>query len=139
MGKKSKLKAIKKMAALMPTIETVKKVGTVVSGSELIEKGVVSIADESVPVLPNHKYKKQEFKKVPVNHEKEMKRVYNRYGAAGVKQYAIEAARYVERQEKADLSEVIAKKDVEEIQQKVFDSEDVVSDRPDDKIVLPLL
>jgi tRNA U55 pseudouridine synthase TruB len=97
MGKKSSLKKIRKLAEQMPEIMTKKEqLKGIVKGSDLLAKGVKEV--QGNPVKELGVYKEKEFIKVPINHNRKMKQLYNKYGPAGVRAYANEVNRFIATQ-----------------------------------------
>jgi hypothetical protein len=85
MGKKSKLKAIRKIAQKLPSIPIKKIEGSIVKGAELLDRGVKEV--ENKPVYLDGDYKQKKIVTVPLNHNRKMKQFYNRYGVNGVNFY----------------------------------------------------
>lgn len=85
MGKKSKLKKIRRIASQLPVIKTYRVKGERMKGEELMTHGVKEV--EEKPVDANAIYKKKTVIEVPLNHNRKMKQLYNQYGAAGVNGY----------------------------------------------------
>lgn len=85
MGKKGKLKQIRKLAAQMPEIKIGHVVGQRITGAELHKGGVETV--DGKPVDTDGTYSKREVVQVPLNHNRKMKALYNQHGAAGVHGY----------------------------------------------------
>lgn len=86
MGKASKFKRIRKIASQMPVIEVTRPLGEKVTGSDVIKSGVKELKDGTA-IDPHGNYKRNVPVKVPLNHNKNMKRLYNKGGAAAVGSY----------------------------------------------------
>jgi hypothetical protein len=85
MGKKAKLKQIRRIANQMPKMKVVQVIGEKLSGEELYNSGVEKVDDK--PVDLNGVYKKKTPVHVPLNHNRKMKKLYNKYGNVGVGMY----------------------------------------------------
>lgn len=85
MGKASKLKKIRRIALQMPVINTHRIVGEKVSGHDVLESGVKEV--EGKPVDHRLNYRKKKSIEVPLNHNKNMKRLYNKLGVNAVQGY----------------------------------------------------
>jgi hypothetical protein len=96
MGKASKFKKIRKAAAQLPKLQRMAKIGSAVDASELIEQGISTVNDE--PVLPGKKYRKVQSVPVQMNHNKIMKRAYNKYGKSGVIGYIQQVNNFAKQQ-----------------------------------------
>jgi hypothetical protein len=96
MGKKAKLKKIRRMASQMPVINVGHVQGSTVHGGELLKRGVKEVEGKPVGNLQNYREKKV----VPqaVNHNRQMKRLYNQQGVKGVIMYAQAVKRFVDSQ-----------------------------------------
>lgn len=97
MGKKSKLKKIRRIASQMPVINVNHIQGSAVNGSELLKRGVKEVAGKPVENL--HTYREKKAVPVPVNHNRQMKKLYNKHGVAGVRMYAQAVQRFVKAQQ----------------------------------------
>ncbi len=96
MGKKAKLKQIRKWAKEMPVLHTKQLVrDCVVSGGQLYKDGVTTVAGE--PVRVNSNYVKKKLIDVPVNHNRNMKKMYNKHGKDGVVGYILEVKSIVDK------------------------------------------
>jgi hypothetical protein len=102
MGKKSKLKAIRRIAASMPVIEGERKVTHRVMGASLIEEFNTKTLPSGTAIEPNAIYRETRKEKVEVNHERRMKLLYNRYGSVGVDAYMKAVAEYADEQSKTN-------------------------------------
>jgi hypothetical protein len=85
MGRKSKIKAIKRLAANLPAMTMQAMVTTKLTGSELIETGVKEVNGE--PVQYGKSYLRKAIKTVPVDHVKHMKKMYDKHKAQGIMGY----------------------------------------------------
>lgn len=99
MGKKAKLKAIRRIATELPEIH-VKRAGVpdVILGAELVKKGITKLPNGEY-INTEAKYKKGTVVDAPVNHHRQMKKLYNKHGAAGVRSYVAAAERHVAKLE----------------------------------------
>jgi hypothetical protein len=77
------IRQIKKLAAALPTILTTDKRKVVIKGERMIEEGVIEHDGEVVH--PDSIYMGEE--NVPLNHEREMLKLYRKYGEPGVAAY----------------------------------------------------
>lgn len=96
MGKKSKLKKIRRLASQMPIINVNHMQGSRVDGATLLKEGVEKVGDKPVENLQI--YRKKAIIKKPVNHNRQMKKLYNKHGIAGVNSYAMAVVRHVQAQ-----------------------------------------
>jgi hypothetical protein len=96
MGKKAKLKQIRRIAAQMPEIQTRKVVGEKLLGAELYKSGVEEV--EGKAVNPDILYSKKSIVEAPLNHNRKMKQLYNKYGKAGVNAYIQLVNRHISAQ-----------------------------------------
>ena len=90
MGKKSKLKAIRRLAVVMPEVQEIRKVGKTLMGHEILDnpkKYNVPVDSNGKFIDPKREYKLIEPKIVHVNHARRMKQIYNKFGSAGIKAY----------------------------------------------------
>lgn len=87
MGKAKQLKLIRKAAKALPTVTTIGKESERMTATEAHLKG---IKDKDGKVVPNVAGDVRIIKtvQVPINHNKEMKRLYNSQGMKGVAAYA---------------------------------------------------
>lgn len=84
MGKAAKFKNFRKLARKLPEIHRKILVGEKVYGYELPE----SVKEvEGKPVNDKSMYRTKKLKEVPLNHEKMMKRIYNKRGIEAVVGY----------------------------------------------------
>jgi hypothetical protein len=100
MGKKAKLKKIRKIAAQMPRVMVGHVQGERVSGAELFKSGVEEV--EGSPVDVDATYKKKNVVAVPLNHNRKMKQMYNKQGVKGVSAYIQAVNRYMMAQKLAE-------------------------------------
>jgi len=85
MGKKAQFKKIRRLASAMPVIPVSKIQGTHLTGAELLEKGVKDVKGEEID--PEGRYTEKKVVKVPLNHNRKMKKLYYLNGMAGVGMY----------------------------------------------------
>jgi hypothetical protein len=82
MGKKSKHKKIRKIAANLPTIHRRAVIGSQVPGYEITEAEA-----QGMEVDPKSIYRRKQEVAVPLNHERKMKQLYQKHGPKGVEMY----------------------------------------------------
>lgn len=85
MGKSAKLKKIRRLVATMPAVSINKTFREVLTGRELVNDGIDSVKGESIKA--GGRYIKSSVKPAPLDHEKQMKRIYSKHGMAGVVGY----------------------------------------------------
>jgi len=85
MGKKAKLKKIRRIASQLPVINKRVVIGEIISGEDLIKDGVKEI--EGKPVDPKGQYKRKKVVRGILNHNKKMKQLYNKGGVPMVNGY----------------------------------------------------
>jgi hypothetical protein len=100
MGKKAKLKKIRRLASSMPDIKTEQVIGDRVYGYELLKDGIKEV--EGKPVDPKEEYYRKKGVPVSVNHNRQMKRMYNKHGLGGVVVYAQAVKRFVQSQNQSN-------------------------------------
>jgi hypothetical protein len=98
MGKKSKIKQIRRIASQMPVINQKKIVKELVPGSEAIKSGVKEV--DGKPVDEHRFYEKKYAVAVPVNHNRQMKKLYNKMGGKGVGLYMSAVQKFSEQNTK---------------------------------------
>jgi hypothetical protein len=96
MGKKAKLKKIRKLASQMPEIQVRQVKGERISGAELYKSGVEKVEGKTVDI--DATYRKKTLVQAPLNHNRKMKKLYNQYGAKGVGMYVNAVNRYIATQ-----------------------------------------
>jgi hypothetical protein len=85
MGKASKLKQIRKAPKGLPALERKTVVGINVTGAELIKGGVITVKEKEVD--EKEMYHAKRTVRLPVNHARSMKKLYNKYDTKGVNGY----------------------------------------------------
>lgn len=85
MGKAAKLKKIRKLASQMPLLMVNHVKGERVTGEELSKEGVTEV--QGKPVRDKDFYTKKTAVQQPLNHNRRMKKMYNKFGARGVQGY----------------------------------------------------
>ncbi len=100
MGKAKQLKIIRRAAAALPAMSIERMVSEVLPGSELIANGMIE-TKEGALVEPGKKYRFFHPQPVPIDHAKEMKKMYLKHGGNGVVAY-VKAAKRKEAQLKAE-------------------------------------
>lgn len=99
MGKKSKLKKIRKIAGNLPVINAGRVHGEKVTGAELYKEGMKEVNGK--PIDPDKDYRKKTMVDAPLNHNRKMKKLYNQFGAKGVGMYVAAVQAHVANQKKA--------------------------------------
>lgn len=87
MGKASKFKQIRKMAATMPALKILKPKSQIITGAQLIERGTTELNGD--PVDPKQVYKESGKVEVSANHVNEMKRLFKKFGQRGILGYQV--------------------------------------------------
>lgn len=105
MGRKAKLKRIRRIAQSMPDIAVKQRVGSVVDGHTLIEDGVNEV--EGKEVDPKGQYHKRETINRPMNHERNMKRMYKQFGEKGISSYVQAVNEHIEEQKNKSIPQVV--------------------------------
>jgi hypothetical protein len=85
MGKACKLKKIRKVAKGLPALERKTVVGINLTGAELIKGGVTTVKEKEVD--EKEMYHAKRTVRLPVNHARAMKKLYNKNGIKGVSGY----------------------------------------------------
>lgn len=85
MGKKSRAKALRKVAGDLPTMMATTQEVHLVLGSELIDQGQTEYNGQ--PIRPEILYRQYMPVKMAINHYRRLKRAFNRDGAQGAQQY----------------------------------------------------
>jgi hypothetical protein len=102
MGKKSKFKAIKRLAAQMPEILIHHPLGITKAGHALIHDGVSKLPSGE-KVNPMMKYKAVSANPTPLNHSRKMKQLYIKHGSVGISSYLRAVRNYVANTEAAKV------------------------------------
>lgn len=97
MGRKAKLKKIRKIAQDLPHLEVIQVQKNNLTGAELKALGVNKV--DGKPVDDNVVYGRKEQVNIPMNHERNMKRMYNQFGMSGIDKYVNAANQHVKEQE----------------------------------------
>lgn len=97
--RKTKAKAIRKIANQLPQLMTTKIEVKTVTGRALIKSGIEKLGDKEVCEKSNYTQKRKVS--TPINHYRKMKKFYQRYGAPGVNAYAKEVLRVHEQSKTA--------------------------------------
>lgn len=105
MGKKAKLKAIRRIAAELPEIH-VKAMGVpaAITGAELLKKGMTKLPSGEL-IDADSIYKKNQVIDRQINHHRQMKKLYNKHGAAGVRMYVAAAERHAAKMDQQKAKE----------------------------------
>lgn len=83
---KKDIQHLKDIAGNLPKTRQDANVKSIVTGAELIEKGITKLNSGEV-VLPEKKYLRKLSDSMPVNHFRRLKSVYKSAGVKGVKSY----------------------------------------------------
>ena len=102
MGKKSKYKAIRRAAEQLPAMTIQRILPEVKTGQELIDNGMIETKEGDV-INAGKNYKLFSPHQVPINHNKEMKKMYNRYGQIGVLAYVQLAKQKAEEKKRESI------------------------------------
>jgi len=113
MGKKAKLKQLRRIAQQMPQIMTSKPVASAIDGSDLIKQGVTKLSNGD-KVDPLKTYRQVQGVPTPLNHERKMKDAYNKGGEKAVNIY-IQSVRIYEEAKQRHLDSLDKKKEEENI------------------------
>lgn len=95
MGKKSKFKQIRRMAEQIPAIPSSARVKVQKTGMELLKEGIKEA--DGKPINPLGRYYQSKKVAVPTNHNRKMKKLYNKSGHAGVKAYLNDTTEYLKK------------------------------------------
>jgi hypothetical protein len=95
MGKKARLKVIKKLANNLPLINQVSTEPHLLSGAEILEWGTITEIDGK-PIDPEKKYLHHYPVLMVQNNRRGMKRAFLRNGVEGVKQFLGNISKTVE-------------------------------------------
>lgn len=100
MGKASKLKKIRKLAAQLPAINTygVSADGEIITGADLLNENVKEVRGNKVELTD--KFVRRKKIEVQINHNRRMKQMYNKYGLRGVAGYANAVVNFVKQKPK---------------------------------------
>jgi hypothetical protein len=100
MGKKSKLKKIRRIANALPPMHGQKRVGETIFGHELLKAGVEKLSD-GTPVDESKRYSRKIDATFQINHHRQMKKLYNKGGESAAVAYAENAERVYEQQKQS--------------------------------------
>ncbi|MEJ7611365.1 MAG: hypothetical protein WKF88_09340 [Ferruginibacter sp.] len=104
MGKASKFKKLRKLAASLPEVNTKRVIGCEVTGNEVIAQGVDEV--NGVEVDENAKYHQRKTIATPMNHNRNLKRNFYRNGMDACAKYATAVVNFAEQNSKPEpLSE----------------------------------
>lgn len=97
MGKKAKYKQLRRLAATMPEMMKQEIVGERIVGKFLIEDGIETIKtkDGEQPVKGDGTYSRKKVVERPLNHYRNLKKAYKKYGTQGVQAYGMAVNRRV--------------------------------------------
>ncbi len=82
---------------------------TTVSGQEVLNAGINQV--NNFRVISTGQYKKTSQLEVPINHNRRMKVVYNKYGKGGVNTYINLIQEFAEKQKEAQQMQIIKELD----------------------------
>lgn len=85
MGKKAKLKQIRRIASQLPALNVKAIRSERLTGKEAMMEGINEV--DGKPVNQNSVIRKKSVVSTPLNHNRKMKQLYNKYGIAGVAVY----------------------------------------------------
>lgn len=96
MGKSAAIKKIRKLASQLPTLTVNQPSLLRMKGSELIEKGIeeITVDEVKVPVNGGLMYESKQTIEAPMNHRRNMKKLYNKFGQQGIDEYIKAMERY---------------------------------------------
>ena len=112
MGKQKQYKKLRRIAKNLPAIETGRVVAKEVTGDVLLKKGVTELKD-GTPVGAKDKYISKDIVPVNINHNRNMKKYYNKGGIKGASEYAAAVIRYDAAKKKAQEEKELAAKEVQ--------------------------
>lgn len=99
MGKKSTFKKIRRLAAMMPQINTKAVIAVdVVTSNELMSKGIKEVNGK--PICAGQTFRQIKHANVPVNHNRKMKKLYNSHGKKGINAYMHAVKNFTKQQTK---------------------------------------
>ena len=105
MGKQKQYKKLRRIAKNLPVIETGRVVAKEVLGDVLLKKGVTELKD-GTPVNEKTKYISKDIVPASVNHNRNMKKYYNKGGVKGASEYAAAVIRYDSAKQKMQEEQV---------------------------------
>jgi hypothetical protein len=85
MGKKARIKSIRKIAKELPDVMAHTQEKHFVLGAELIDQGITEL--NGIPVMPTITYEQMMPVMIATNHARKMKKLFNQYGKFGVLAY----------------------------------------------------
>ena len=100
MGKKAKLKQLKKLAANLPELKKERVHGERITAAELVKQGVYTVDGKTVK--PGQEYREKVKVQVPINHERNMKALLKRFGPAAVNRYAAAVVNKAHQEERTE-------------------------------------
>lgn len=99
MGKKAKFKKIRRLASQLPTITTKQVIGERLTAKEAMLQGINEV--EGKPFGQDAIIRQKKLVEKPLNHNRKMKKMYNKYGAVGVNHYANAVIQYAKQKQDA--------------------------------------
>lgn len=99
MGKKAKLKKIRRLANQLPPIITKQVFGERLTAKEAMMQGINEV--EGKPFGQDAIITKKKLVEKPLNHNRKMKKLYNKLGAVGVNHYVNAVHQYVKSKQDA--------------------------------------
>lgn len=106
MGRAAKLKRIRKLAKQFPELQVNVQKADMIFGADMIKSGITEVQGEEV--IPDRRYRKVNKTTQPMNHERNLKRMYNQFGDKGIEDY--EKAVQMHVQEQSRKQETLTKK-----------------------------
>lgn len=101
MGKKARMKVMRQIAAQLPAMNSRAYGKSIVSGADLIDKGVTSINvgnTAEARVIADRKYIESNVVPVPVNHARRIRKIHTAMGVEGIKAYVKHINSQMEKQ-----------------------------------------
>ena len=101
MGKKSTIKRLRRIANELTSLQQQSTAKEIVTGDKLIEAGVQTInkgTSKEILVMKNETYEKRNVQIVDVNHSRRIRKMFKRFGDAGVKAYVDSVNAFVEKE-----------------------------------------
>lgn len=109
MGKKSRLKEVKRLAAQLTPLVIGRAIGEKKTGAELIAEGVTKakLNGEELPINLKQNYKRVQVKNMPINHGRNLKKLFLKHGQAAVDAYVNKVAEVVEKSKQKQNAETV--------------------------------
>lgn len=109
MGKKSRLKAVKRIAATLTPLVIGRAIGEKLPGKELIAAGTLTTKTGGTETMiqAGVTYKRIAVKNMPVNHARNLKKLFMKHGQAAVDAYTRKVAEVVAKSKQKQNAEPI--------------------------------